>query len=161
MTSNPCRPLQAAGGAAAKGEGVPAGPEGDAAAEVSRHGAGQSPTQTTRWTPWPIYRLLSHGYVSKSSLFPVSDISPPSIFHVPADHEPDKQLVDWLKEQGADADTIDKVRHLNCVFILFVSTDSLTVVPLCFLPQFVLDEYTLTDILTDVTKDDLRPLRLR
>lgn len=37
------------------------------------------------------------------------DVSPPSIFHIPADHEPDKQLTDWLKEQGADADTIDKV----------------------------------------------------
>uniref|UniRef100_A0A8C4I3T3 mitogen-activated protein kinase kinase kinase n=1 Tax=Dicentrarchus labrax TaxID=13489 RepID=A0A8C4I3T3_DICLA len=47
---------------------------------------------------------------------------------------PDKQLTDWLKEQGADADTIDK---------------------------FVLEEYTLTDILNDVTKDDLRCLRLR
>lgn len=42
-------------------------------------------------------------------LFCFIDISPPSIFHIPADHEPDKQLVDWLKEQGADADTIDKV----------------------------------------------------
>uniref|UniRef100_A0A8C4NW75 mitogen-activated protein kinase kinase kinase n=1 Tax=Dicentrarchus labrax TaxID=13489 RepID=A0A8C4NW75_DICLA len=61
-------------------------------------------------------------------------ISPPSIFQIPADHEPDKQLTDWLKEQGADADTIDK---------------------------FVLEEYTLTDILNDVTKDDLRCLRLR
>uniref|UniRef100_A0A8D3E6H0 mitogen-activated protein kinase kinase kinase n=1 Tax=Scophthalmus maximus TaxID=52904 RepID=A0A8D3E6H0_SCOMX len=27
----------------------------------------------------------------------------------PGGHEPDKQLMDWLKEQGADADTIDKV----------------------------------------------------
>lgn len=42
-------------------------------------------------------------------LFCFIDISPPSIFHIPADHEPDKQLIDWLKEQGADADTIDKV----------------------------------------------------
>uniref|UniRef100_A0A7N8WMC9 mitogen-activated protein kinase kinase kinase n=1 Tax=Mastacembelus armatus TaxID=205130 RepID=A0A7N8WMC9_9TELE len=47
---------------------------------------------------------------------------------------PDKQLVDWLKEKGADADTIDKL---------------------------VLEEYTLTDILNDVSKDDLRCLRLR
>ncbi|XP_030254966.1 mitogen-activated protein kinase kinase kinase 15 isoform X1 [Sparus aurata] len=62
------------------------------------------------------------------------DVSPPSIFHIPADHVPDKQLTDWLKEQGADADTVDK---------------------------FVLEEYTLTDILNDVTKDDLRCLRLR
>ncbi|XP_049421111.1 mitogen-activated protein kinase kinase kinase 15 isoform X2 [Epinephelus fuscoguttatus] len=62
------------------------------------------------------------------------DIAPPSIFQIPADHEPDKQLTDWLREQGADADTIDK---------------------------FVLEEYTLTDILDDVTKDDLHCLRLR
>lgn len=41
-----------------------------------------------------------------------TDISPPSIFHIPADHEPDKQLTDWLKEQGADADTVDKVKYL-------------------------------------------------
>ncbi|XP_058498666.1 mitogen-activated protein kinase kinase kinase 15 isoform X1 [Solea solea] len=62
------------------------------------------------------------------------DIAPPSIFHIPADHEPDKQLVDWLKEQGADADTVDK---------------------------FVLEEYSLTDLLSDITKDDLRCLRIR
>ncbi|KAJ4925163.1 hypothetical protein JOQ06_017899 [Pogonophryne albipinna] len=62
------------------------------------------------------------------------DISPPSIFHIPADHEPDKELTDWLKEKGADADTIDK---------------------------FVLEEYKLTDILNDVSKDDLHCLRLR
>lgn len=41
------------------------------------------------------------------------DVSPPSIFHIPADHEPDKQLTDWLKEQGADADTIDKVSAIS------------------------------------------------
>ncbi|XP_061613917.1 mitogen-activated protein kinase kinase kinase 15 isoform X2 [Phyllopteryx taeniolatus] len=62
------------------------------------------------------------------------DFSPPSIFHISADHEPDKQLTDWLKEQGADPDTIDK---------------------------FALEEYTLIDILNDVTKDDLRCLHLR
>ncbi|TNN45025.1 Mitogen-activated protein kinase kinase kinase 15 [Liparis tanakae] len=62
------------------------------------------------------------------------DILPPSIFKIPADHEPDKQLTDWLKEQGADADTVDK---------------------------FVLEEYTLTDVLAEVTKDDLQCLRLR
>uniref|UniRef100_A0A671XEG5 mitogen-activated protein kinase kinase kinase n=1 Tax=Sparus aurata TaxID=8175 RepID=A0A671XEG5_SPAAU len=45
------------------------------------------------------------------------------------------KLTDWLKEQGADADTVDKVEYLA--------------------------EYTLTDILNDVTKDDLRCLRLR
>ncbi|XP_034416501.1 mitogen-activated protein kinase kinase kinase 15 [Cyclopterus lumpus] len=62
------------------------------------------------------------------------EILPPSIFKIPADHEPDKQLTDWLKEQGADADTIDK---------------------------FVLEEYTLTDVLAEVTRDDLQCLRLR
>ncbi|MED6273100.1 hypothetical protein CHARACLAT_003239 [Characodon lateralis] len=60
------------------------------------------------------------------------DISPPSILH--ADHEPDKRLTDWLKEHGADPDTIDK---------------------------FLMEEYTLIDILTEVSKDDLRSLRLR
>ncbi|KAM9827738.1 mitogen-activated protein kinase kinase kinase 15 [Neosynchiropus ocellatus] len=62
------------------------------------------------------------------------EMSPPSIFHIPADHQSDKQLTDWLKEQGADPDTVDK---------------------------FVLEEFTLTDVLNDVTKDDLRCLRLR
>ncbi|XP_014895445.1 mitogen-activated protein kinase kinase kinase 15 isoform X1 [Poecilia latipinna] len=62
------------------------------------------------------------------------DVLPPSILHVPADYEPDKQLTDWLKEQGADPDTIDK---------------------------FVMEEYTLSDILSEVNKDDLRSLRLR
>uniref|UniRef100_A0A3P8UJG9 mitogen-activated protein kinase kinase kinase n=1 Tax=Cynoglossus semilaevis TaxID=244447 RepID=A0A3P8UJG9_CYNSE len=63
-----------------------------------------------------------------------ADISPPSIVHIPADHEPDQQLVDWLKEQGADPDTVDK---------------------------FVLEEYTLIDVLCDITKEDLRFLRIR
>uniref|UniRef100_A0A671XE13 mitogen-activated protein kinase kinase kinase n=1 Tax=Sparus aurata TaxID=8175 RepID=A0A671XE13_SPAAU len=46
------------------------------------------------------------------------DVSPPSIFHIPADHVPDKQLTDWLKEQGADADTVDKVEYLAAFEIL-------------------------------------------
>lgn len=62
------------------------------------------------------------------------DIAPPSIFHIPADFEPDKELSDWLKEQGADPDTIDK---------------------------FVFEEFTLADILNDITRDDLRCLHLR
>ncbi|KAK7881629.1 hypothetical protein WMY93_030038 [Mugilogobius chulae] len=62
------------------------------------------------------------------------DIAPPSIFHIPADFEPDKELTDWLKEQGADPDTIDK---------------------------FVLEDYTLADLLNDITRDDLRCLHLR
>ncbi|KAG7487358.1 hypothetical protein MATL_G00022380 [Megalops atlanticus] len=63
-----------------------------------------------------------------------SEIVPPSIFHIPADLEPDKELTDWLKEQGADADSIEK---------------------------FVMEDYTLNDVLNDVTKEDLRYLRLR
>uniref|UniRef100_A0AAY5K6P9 mitogen-activated protein kinase kinase kinase n=1 Tax=Esox lucius TaxID=8010 RepID=A0AAY5K6P9_ESOLU len=62
------------------------------------------------------------------------DIPPPSIFQVPVDRESDKQLTDWLKDQGADSETIDK---------------------------FVMEDYTLSDVLDDVTKDDLRYLRLR
>lgn len=31
---------------------------------------------------------------------------------------PDKQLTDWLKEQGADADTVDKVEYLAAFEIL-------------------------------------------
>ncbi|KAJ8387162.1 hypothetical protein AAFF_G00159740 [Aldrovandia affinis] len=63
-----------------------------------------------------------------------TEIIPPSIFHIPADLKPDKELTDWLKEQGADADTIEK---------------------------FVMEDYTLNDILNDITKEDLRYLRLR
>ncbi|CAL1596496.1 unnamed protein product [Knipowitschia caucasica] len=62
------------------------------------------------------------------------DITPPSIFHIPADFEPDKELTDWLKAQGADPDSVDK---------------------------FVLEEYTLSDVLDDITRDDLRCLHLR
>ncbi|MBN3321685.1 M3K15 kinase, partial [Atractosteus spatula] len=62
------------------------------------------------------------------------DIPTPSIFHIPADLQGDKELTDWLKEQGADTDTIEK---------------------------FVVEDYTLNDILNDVTKEDLRSLRLR
>lgn len=41
-----CCPLQVVGGAAAEGEGVPAGPEEHAAAENKRAGAGQSQAPT-------------------------------------------------------------------------------------------------------------------
>uniref|UniRef100_A0A672Q9L1 mitogen-activated protein kinase kinase kinase n=1 Tax=Sinocyclocheilus grahami TaxID=75366 RepID=A0A672Q9L1_SINGR len=58
--------------------------------------------------------------------------STPSIFHIAAHPKPDKKLTDWLKEQGADSDTIDK---------------------------FVEEDFTLNDILCDVTKEDLRCLR--
>ncbi|XP_066555150.1 mitogen-activated protein kinase kinase kinase 15 isoform X1 [Amia ocellicauda] len=63
-----------------------------------------------------------------------TDIPTPSIFHIPADLEADKELSAWLKEHGADADTIER---------------------------FVVEDYTLNDVLNDVTKDDLRYLRLR
>ncbi|XP_039601468.1 mitogen-activated protein kinase kinase kinase 15 isoform X3 [Polypterus senegalus] len=39
------------------------------------------------------------------------DIPPPSIFHIPAEQEMDKELVTWLKDQGADMDTIEKGRN--------------------------------------------------
>ncbi|XP_034505795.1 mitogen-activated protein kinase kinase kinase 15, partial [Ailuropoda melanoleuca] len=46
----------------------------------------------------------------------------------------DQELIDWLQLQGADASTIEKI---------------------------VEEGYTLSDILNDITKDDLRHLRLR
>ncbi|XP_052451433.1 mitogen-activated protein kinase kinase kinase 15 isoform X1 [Carassius gibelio] len=60
--------------------------------------------------------------------------STPSIFHIATHPEPDKKLTDWLKEQGADSETIDK---------------------------FVEEDFTLSNILCDVTQEDLRCLRLR
>ncbi|XP_016129718.1 mitogen-activated protein kinase kinase kinase 15 isoform X3 [Sinocyclocheilus grahami] len=60
--------------------------------------------------------------------------STPSIFHIATHPEPDKKLTDWLKEQGADSETIDK---------------------------FVEEDFTLSDVLCDVTIEDLRCLRLR
>ncbi|XP_066522845.1 mitogen-activated protein kinase kinase kinase 15 isoform X1 [Hoplias malabaricus] len=58
----------------------------------------------------------------------------PSIFHIPSEPQADKEMTDWLKEQGADSETIDK---------------------------FIMEEYSLNDILNDVTKEDLRYLKLR
>ncbi|XP_051034849.1 mitogen-activated protein kinase kinase kinase 15 [Phodopus roborovskii] len=46
----------------------------------------------------------------------------------------DRELIDWLQLQGADANTIEKI---------------------------VEEDYTLSDILNDITKEDLRCLRLR
>lgn len=61
--------------------------------------------------------------------------SAPSIFNIATHPEPDKKLTDWLKEQGAaDSETIDK---------------------------FVEEDFMLSDVLCDVTKEDLRCLRLR
>lgn len=39
--------------------------------------------------------------------------STPSIFHIATRPEPDKKLTDWLKEQGADSETIDKVKYIT------------------------------------------------
>ncbi|XP_061483238.1 mitogen-activated protein kinase kinase kinase 15 isoform X1 [Rhineura floridana] len=50
------------------------------------------------------------------------------------EHSVDQELVKWLKQQKADSDAIDK---------------------------FVQEDYTLSDILNNITKDDLRFLRLR
>ncbi|KAK3515487.1 hypothetical protein QTP70_023619 [Hemibagrus guttatus] len=57
-----------------------------------------------------------------------------SIFHMAAVAEADTELTEWLKQQKVDPDTIHK---------------------------FVSEDYTLNDILNDVTKDDLQHLRLR
>uniref|UniRef100_A0A8C9SSN7 mitogen-activated protein kinase kinase kinase n=1 Tax=Scleropages formosus TaxID=113540 RepID=A0A8C9SSN7_SCLFO len=54
----------------------------------------------------------------------------------PAPGTPDKELTDWLKELGVDANTIEKV-------------------------SFVMEDYTLNDVLNEVTKEDLRHLQLR
>jgi len=59
--------------------------------------------------------------------------STPSIFHVAAQPEPDKKLTDWLTEQGADPETIDKVKtyetlnHAVCIvsFLRYKNYDSL------------------------------------
>ncbi|XP_072850416.2 mitogen-activated protein kinase kinase kinase 15 isoform X2 [Pogona vitticeps] len=52
----------------------------------------------------------------------------------PPEHDVDEDLIKWLKQQKADSDTINR---------------------------FVQEDYTLNDILNDITKDDLRFLRLR
>uniref|UniRef100_A0A3B3CVH5 mitogen-activated protein kinase kinase kinase n=1 Tax=Oryzias melastigma TaxID=30732 RepID=A0A3B3CVH5_ORYME len=83
---------------------------------------------------WFVHFLNMLMHILHLVMLLVSDIGPPSIHHTPADHEPDKRLTDWLKEQGADPSTVEK---------------------------FVLEEYTLSDILNDVSKDDLRCLHLR
>ncbi|KAG7317482.1 hypothetical protein KOW79_018517 [Hemibagrus wyckioides] len=57
-----------------------------------------------------------------------------SIFHMAAEAEADTELTEWLKQQGVDSHTVHK---------------------------FVSEDYTLNDILNDVTKDDLQHMRLR
>uniref|UniRef100_A0A3B3T5Q6 mitogen-activated protein kinase kinase kinase n=1 Tax=Paramormyrops kingsleyae TaxID=1676925 RepID=A0A3B3T5Q6_9TELE len=51
--------------------------------------------------------------IAHEPLLPTTDIHPPSIFHIPADVEPDKELTDWLKELGVDADTVEKASMLE------------------------------------------------
>nr|XP_060626052.1 mitogen-activated protein kinase kinase kinase 15 isoform X2 [Anolis sagrei ordinatus] len=50
------------------------------------------------------------------------------------DHSVDEDLIEWLKEQSADSEAIDK---------------------------FLQEDYTLSDVLNHITRDDLRFLRLR
>ncbi|XP_060626052.2 mitogen-activated protein kinase kinase kinase 15 isoform X2 [Anolis sagrei] len=50
------------------------------------------------------------------------------------DHSVDEELIEWLKEQSADSEAIDK---------------------------FLQEDYTLSDVLNHITRDDLRFLRLR
>ncbi|XP_027029597.1 mitogen-activated protein kinase kinase kinase 15 isoform X3 [Tachysurus fulvidraco] len=57
-----------------------------------------------------------------------------SIFHMAEEPHADTEMTEWLKQQGVDLDTIHK---------------------------FVSEDYTLNDILDDVTKDDLQHMRLR
>lgn len=74
--------LQAAGGAAAEGEGVPAGPEGHTAAANTWPGAGQSPTQATRYSRHAlVYRtmlLLSRPCLAEKLFFLQTVHFPPS-----------------------------------------------------------------------------------
>ncbi|KAK2814771.1 hypothetical protein Q7C36_023037 [Tachysurus vachellii] len=57
-----------------------------------------------------------------------------SIFRMAEEPHADTEMTEWLKQQGVDLDTIHK---------------------------FVSEDYTLNDILDDVTKDDLQHMRLR
>ncbi|XP_026793790.1 mitogen-activated protein kinase kinase kinase 15 isoform X2 [Pangasianodon hypophthalmus] len=79
-----------------------------------------------------LFRLKNQPAAMNNGVLSVE--APPSIFHMSAEPEADKELTDWLKQQGADSETIDK---------------------------FVSEDYTLNDVLNDVTKDDLQYMRLR
>ncbi|XP_060755682.1 mitogen-activated protein kinase kinase kinase 15 [Neoarius graeffei] len=78
-----------------------------------------------------LYRLKNQPVAMNCSILSVESPSP-SIFHITA--EADKELTNWLKQQGADSETISK---------------------------FVSEDYTLNDLLNDVTKNDLQYMRLR
>ncbi|XP_017308517.1 mitogen-activated protein kinase kinase kinase 15 [Ictalurus punctatus] len=82
-----------------------------------------------------LFRLKNQPAAMNNGVLSVESPSPsPSIFHITAEPEADKELSDWLKQQGADSETVDK---------------------------FVSEDYTLNDVLNDVTKDDLQYMRLR
>ncbi|XP_046733338.1 mitogen-activated protein kinase kinase kinase 15 isoform X1 [Silurus meridionalis] len=76
-----------------------------------------------------LFRLKNQPAAMNNGVLSVEPASP-SIFHVAAEPE----LSDWLKQQGADSETITK---------------------------FVSEDYTLNDVLNDITKDDLQYMRLR
>ncbi|KAI5091984.1 mitogen-activated protein kinase kinase kinase 15 isoform X3 [Silurus meridionalis] len=76
-----------------------------------------------------LFRLKNQPAAMNNGALSVEPASP-SIFHVAAEPE----LSDWLKQQGADSETITK---------------------------FVSEDYTLNDVLNDITKDDLQYMRLR
>ncbi|MCJ8745899.1 hypothetical protein PDJAM_G00135740 [Pangasius djambal] len=80
-----------------------------------------------------LFRLKNQPAAMNNGVLSV-ETPPPSIFHMSAEPEADKELTDWLKQQGADSETIDK---------------------------FISEDYTLNDVLNDVTKDDLQYMRLR
>lgn len=70
----------------------------------------------------------------------------------------DRELIDWLQVQGVDANTIKKVKlWLKSIPLVLLKSCSL----ILNLFQIVDEDYTLSDILNDITKEDLRCLRLR
>ncbi|XP_034756595.1 mitogen-activated protein kinase kinase kinase 5 isoform X2 [Etheostoma cragini] len=71
---------------------------------------------------------------SENTDVPVSSACPEGQRSPPAERQEDSEMTSWLKLYGADQDSIDRI--LN-------------------------EKYTLNDILHDVTRDDLKSLRLR
>ncbi|XP_041437717.1 mitogen-activated protein kinase kinase kinase 5-like [Xenopus laevis] len=63
-----------------------------------------------------------------------TDIPQTPVPYVSHDNPTDQELVNWLRELGATDDAVN---------------------------QFVEEEYTLYNVLHDITKDDLKSLRLR
>ncbi|KAB0380486.1 hypothetical protein FD755_008270 [Muntiacus reevesi] len=93
----------------------------------------------------------------------------------------DSALSDWLRENGADEDTISRrlyfyyfieiIVYINRKYIIYFNTilfcylwkcvRHLTFVHILLSPQFLAEEYSLMDVLYYVTRDDLKCLRLR